>query len=59
MFFFFPQVKFWDEGLLLLLLYQIRLKERYEARNPEVDLLGESFGKLDYYVRRIAPVNVY
>ena len=57
--FFFPQVKFWDEGLLLLLLYQIRLKERYEAGNPEVDLLGESSGKLDYYVRCIAPVNVY
>ena len=26
------------------------LKERYEASDPKVDLLGESFGKFDYYV---------
>ena len=26
------------------------LKERYEASDPEVDLLGELFGKFDYYV---------
>ena len=26
------------------------LKERYEAGDPEVDLLGEPFGRFDYYV---------
>ena len=26
------------------------LKERYEAGDPEVDLLGEPYGKFDYYV---------
>ena len=26
------------------------LKERYEAGDPKVDLLGELFGKFDYYV---------
>ena len=29
---------------------QQKLKERYEAGDPEVDLLGEPFGKFDYYV---------
>jgi len=29
---------------------QQKLKERYEAGDPEVDLLGESSGKFDYYV---------
>ena len=29
---------------------QQSLKERYEAGDPEVDLLGEPFGKFDYYV---------
>ena len=30
-------------------LLQQNLKERYEAGNPEVDLLGEPSGKFDYY----------
>ena len=29
---------------------QQKLKERYEAGDPEVDLLGEPSGKFDYYV---------
>ncbi|KAK9997964.1 hypothetical protein SO802_017567 [Lithocarpus litseifolius] len=29
---------------------QQSLKERYEAGDPKVDLLGEFFGKFDYYV---------
>ena len=29
---------------------KLKLKERYEAGDPEVDLLGEPFGKFDYYV---------
>ena len=29
---------------------QQKLKERYEVGDPEVDLLGEPFGKFDYYV---------
>ncbi|KAK4607188.1 hypothetical protein RGQ29_001131 [Quercus rubra] len=29
---------------------QQKLKERYEAGDPEVDLLGEPFGRFDYYV---------
>ena len=31
-------------------LPQQGLKERYEASEPEVDLLGDPFGKFDYYV---------
>ena len=31
-------------------LPQQGLKERYEVGDPEVDLLGEPFGKFDYYV---------
>ena len=30
--------------------FQQKLKERYEAGDPEVDLLGEPSGKFDYYV---------
>ena len=29
---------------------QQKLKERYEAGDPEVDLLGEPSGRFDYYV---------
>ena len=29
---------------------QQKLKERYEAEDPEVDLLGEPSGRFDYYV---------
>ena len=29
---------------------QQSLKEKYEVSDPEVDLLGELFGKFDYYV---------
>jgi len=31
-------------------LSQQHLKERYEASDPEVDLLGESLGKFHFYV---------
>ena len=34
----------------LILYYQKVLKERYEAGDPEVDLLGEPSGKFDYYI---------
>ena len=30
--------------------FKQKLKERYEAGDPEVDLLGEPSGKFDYYV---------
>ena len=37
--------------------FQQSLKERYEAGDPEVDLLGEPSGKFDYYVFYPGPKN--